>query len=384
MRFYQLKETNYGSLVDKTTYKSLDSADKALYTYTADGFTSLDSHIGKLISKYPFGGGVLYRGLHFEDAESYQDFMSFISDGTMTVNSCTSWTPDLGTAADFAKSKKSYFPTPELIAASRQRTTTGDHMSGYSGVVLMTTVAANRGCDVAMSEFAKESEVILPPGEYSVVVHKELIPFAREYDTRDKVATLIKNLRDGSVEATKAIIEYVEKSIVPIADKDEIDIIAKLIFPKMFAPGVEDAIRTNVRENSKVEKAWIDKSHRAILSVTVPFHSALITKGNPPLIARAKKLAKIAIDEATLIVDELMDEIKNKNAIELEIHGREDLEELGMRHELDAITASFRSYLGGKYHEMNSRENNKKLNTTDAIKNHAKDIEALLKSMLKT
>lgn len=384
MRFNTLIEANYGSLIDQGKYDDLDPADQALYKYTADGFTSLGSHIGDLQKRYPFGGGTVYRGLHFTDAEQYQKFMKYINDGTMLVNDPTSWTTDLPTAKDFAKTKKSYFPTPELMAASRLTSDRGDYMSGFAGVVLKTTVGSGTGCDVSKSEFAKESEVILPSGTYNVEVEMELIPFHRQYDTDDKVNSLISSLESGDVKLDGKMKDYVIRSVLPKATKEQVDVLVKLIYPKFMSSDIEKQIQDSVKENTVLEHSFLDDNEPAIVvHLALPFSGAFVSKGTDELIKRGRELARVSIDAGISAIKELEKQDEFEDAIKIDIRGAESIKALGMESELAELTSVFKTNLSKKYHSMNSRENNRKLKTSDDIKKHAADLEKLLKSMIK-
>lgn len=374
-----LAEQNYGSLVNQTKYDGADRADKALYLYTADGFTSLSSVIDTLVKRYPYKGGTIYRGLHFEDKKQHDEFLTKIGKGFLEIPGESSWTPHDKTAVDFAHSKKSYFPTPELMRASRKMQETGDHMTGYGGVVLKTTVKNGIGCDVSLSEFGKESEVILPSGTYEVEVHKLIEPYHRKYDTPEKVNDILIQLskakaRTSSLDKLK---EYVMKSWLKKLEPSQVDTVIKYsCMEALKMPNAElgeKAVRGELRSRLGSDGKTLE------LSVYVPIGKNLYDLATPALqsvLDKKIKAIEAALKKAIVLLlrDIDIDQIEN-----FDISGIEYLQQYSSG--VDKAIEPLKKLLVDKYNRLNSREVSRMLKTTQAIRDHAGKIEAVVKAM---
>lgn len=60
-------------------HRALTKAESRLSKYTYDGQTSLSTaDFEELVDMYPFDGGTLYRGVHFDTKEEYLDFKKLL------------------------------------------------------------------------------------------------------------------------------------------------------------------------------------------------------------------------------------------------------------------------------------------------------------------
>lgn len=245
------ESSHYGSLINKQKYDAMDSADKALYKYTADSYTSIVSHFEKLVEKYPFAGGKIYRGLHFDTQEEFETFMDSISSGSITIKSISSWTRNLKTAKGFSLTKKTYFPTLDIMWAEQSRRESGEHMTGYSGIVLKTTIPKNKAIDVNKTAYAKEDEIILPAGEYEVSIELKSEPFKLKY--KDDVNQALSDIKSGK--DTNSIIEWLIHSKLNELTSEQMDLILLTKYKKMFTIKSNEILdKTDIKITSDFNK----------------------------------------------------------------------------------------------------------------------------------
>jgi hypothetical protein len=171
-----------------------------LSKYTDQGFNKWPNDIvlSYLLKNYPNEETMtLYRGLHFDTKEEYDEFMNNL-DGKIDSGGITSWTTIYGTAEDFSLSKKTYYPTMAIMSQEQERSQKNERMTGYRGVVLQTVIEPNTGIDVRRTPYSKEDEVILPKGTYKV-----------------KVKTISKTYTDILGDGEETIKSVLEKMIDP-------------------------------------------------------------------------------------------------------------------------------------------------------------------------
>lgn len=379
-----LKEDHYGSLIDQDLYRKLDTADKALYKYTADGFTALGHVIDKLINKYNYEGGTLYRGLHFANQKEHDAFLETIAEGKLEVGSPTSWTPSKETAYDFAQQKKSYFPTPELMYASQHQRNTGDHMSGYGGIVLVTKVGSGVGVDVSKSKFAKESEVILKEGTYQVKVAELLEPHSRKYDTPEKVDTIIQQLNKAKVRTPELnkLAEYVSKSWMKKLAPEQVDVLVKYEVHKFLKASPQeirdDSIRFEIEKGPFQNDDFRLRLHIYAGAVNDDVYDMCTDKMKSIL----DKRCKIVVGTLKDVVKKILAHPNADDIAEFDITGVNYLKRY-FPSEVEAAVLPLRKMLGKKYHELNSRETSKKLVDMDSINKHMRKVEAIVGAMTK-
>ena len=173
---------------NKESYKWLDK-------YTEYGYNKYPSEniVNYLLKKYPNKETIpIYRGLHFDTKEEYDEFIGNFKNKVKT-GSISSWSPSYTTAEDFAMTKKTYHPTAMIMSQEMERENSKDYMTGYRGVVLKTTIEPNTGIDVNKTKYAKENEIILPPGTYDVEIHNVKKKFKHQIEDKDETIESIIN-----------------------------------------------------------------------------------------------------------------------------------------------------------------------------------------------
>jgi hypothetical protein len=176
---------------------------ESLHRWSYDGLKwSLSSEdVRQLIQKTPFEGGDLYRGMNFKTQESYENFMAVTQNGTQyTDEGWSSWTPHEGESHSFAVTWPTYHLNRELMRAEDEKSRNRDHMIGYQGVILKTTVGAGIGADIRPTGFSHESEIILPAGNYPMEIVENFKPFKRsipDQSTAEQELLAMKSLGTG-------------------------------------------------------------------------------------------------------------------------------------------------------------------------------------------
>lgn len=297
-----LNEISYGSLINKEKYNDLDNADKTLYRYTADSVSKIDHYFSELLERYPYEGGTIYRGLHFDSQEEYESFINMLDNQYIELTDSSSWTRFKETAKDFAHSKKSYFPTQDLMHAELQRRETGEHMTGYGGIVLKTTIKSNKAIDVNLSEFAKEDEIILPKGKYKVTIDFKAEPFNRKYNDINQAFIDLKR----NDKKSKQIIEWLLLSKFDELTQEQIDIIIKMKYSEILKLPISSI-------SNKVEVELLNDFKPDIfdLKINIPFILPI------DLYKRASKTIQSKFDKINLTIDKAL-EIKISKLTTLE------------------------------------------------------------------
>ena len=387
MRFKTfLKEapTHYGSLVNQDKYDRMDRHDKALYKYTADGQTYLGGEtIDKLSTRYPFDGGTLYRGFHFDDQEEHDAFLAKIANGELESKHFSSWTTHEATAEDFAHSKKTYFPTMSIVMAHEKMKEEGEHMSGYGGVVISTEVEKNVGIDVRKTSYAKEDEVILPEGTYQVKIEKLVEPFKRKFNNIEQVRVYLKELKKAKEKDDDhdKMMEFLLKSWLNKLDVADVDIMMKYSLMK-FLKMDKEFLRDKYSDFTIENTSWRQGDHLLRLSVHVPVNQLLFVKCSETLqkqiITQIKEIAKGAKDK----IEQVMQDPNVEKLDEFDIYGLNELAYF-LPSEAKQITMPLRRMLGDKYHQLNSREVNKSLTDIWDVRKHGEKIANIVKAMTK-
>lgn len=372
---------HYGSLINPEKYDEMDKADKALYKYTADAFTPLNHVIDELVARYPYKGGTLYRGLHFSSQEQHDEFLDSIKDGTVQISGPSSWTPSKSTAEDFARHKKSYFPTPELMRAETKMRNSGDDMSGYGGVVIVTAVGDDDGCDVSKTDFQKESEVILKPGTYKVAIHKLLEPLSRKYNTPEKVQLILDELKKAKdrTEALDKKANYVRLSWMEKLAPEQADILMRyqsIRFLTMPTPELQQLAAT-----FKIDANFFDKnSHRLELNVFIGIDRQLYDRCSDKMQGIIDKRIKLVVKALADVVKKLAAHENVGKLDEFRVYGVKELMKF-FPTETAAAIKPLRKVLADRYHFMNSREISKSLKSSDDFRKHAERIGNVVQAM---
>lgn len=382
MNFKQyLQETHYGSLVDPDTYNRIDKHEKALYKYTADGHTHLGPEtVAKLAKRYPYEGGTIYRGLHFDNQEQHDDFLEKIKDGRLESNYFSSWTPHEGTAEDFAHSKKTYFPTMSIMMAHDRMNKEGEHMSGYGGVVISTTVGPNIGVDVSKTDFAKESEVILPAGTYSVKIVKMLEPYKRKYNSIEKIREYLKELKKakGRDKEHDKMMTFLVNSWLSKMSEEDADIMMRYELEK-FLKMPKDELKEKY-SSFEINPSW-KETHRLRFSVYVPVDHRIFDKCSDNL----KKSILKQINYIAQGAEEKIKQVANHPDIdkvdEFDVDGM-----AALTHFLPSaknITQPLRQILGKRYHQLNSRDVSRTLTDVWDIRKHGEKVANIINALTK-
>ena len=161
--------------------------------YTEHGYNRYPSQnvLNYLLNNYPNEEQVtLYRGLHFDTKEDYDDFMSKFNN-KYDDDKISSWSPSYTTAEEFAMTKKTYHPTMIIMSQETEREKSKEYMTGYRGIVLKTVIPPNTGINVNRTNYSKEDEVILPPGSYDIEIQTVKKKFKHTIEDGDETITSI-------------------------------------------------------------------------------------------------------------------------------------------------------------------------------------------------
>ena len=161
-----------------------------------------------LLQRFPCDAGTIYRGMNFYTQEKYDEFMSQFK-GAQTASiefgSITSWAHTESGAEQFAITQPTYFLNREVMVAHGEMTASKERLSGYRGIILSTQVAAGGGIDVNKSGVGHESEVILPPGVYTIHVHKLIKKYAHQLADKDvDINQVILNMNAADVKRSRS------------------------------------------------------------------------------------------------------------------------------------------------------------------------------------
>lgn len=382
-----LQEANYGSLINQDKYNDMDSADQALYKYTADGFTLLSRDEFKTLEeRYPFEGGTLYRGLYFDDKGKLEAFLENVSDGEITMTGQSSWSTDRATAKDFAETVKTYFPTPEIMKADSDRRDAGDHMSGEGGGVLLKIENApgGVGINVNLTEYAKESEVLLPAGTYKISIDQTLRPFRVTHPDVNKARGMIVNIEkfmrygEGEKREIEKMVTYLEHSFLDELEDYEVDTVLQYRYGKALEMSPQEFAEKVV----EVDTGRGDWRGTKDLYVTVnPYYNFnafefASEEMQDRIMQQVSEIPKVLAKELKPVennIDEYVD---------FTFNGFEELAKFLPDATADA-TKGLKRALADMYNKLNSREHNKSLKDMDAIRNHAKRIGATVQAIAK-
>lgn len=152
----------------------------AKYVYAAE-YAYLDTDVlNQLMLQYSNTKKHLaYRGLFFNDKDSYLEFMSKIQNGSISLRGYTSWTRSISTAEQFALTK----PTNNILLLGREffkaedeRHKVKDYTQGY-GIILQTIIRPGTAIDVStVPHVGQEDELILTSSNVKCKVVKIFKP----------------------------------------------------------------------------------------------------------------------------------------------------------------------------------------------------------------
>ena len=140
--------------------------------------TPHSNFLNKAYTLYPFEGGKIYRGYHFETKSEYDSFLEFLGADTknitFTTKMCTAWTTDMSMAVSFASERKIAISMFDKKPSKL-----------YGGVVLESKITRSaKAIDITKAQdyfkevggwVYKENEVIVPPSVITVSVNKLVV-----------------------------------------------------------------------------------------------------------------------------------------------------------------------------------------------------------------
>ena len=340
----------------------MTSAKKWLEKYTYEPFDKYpdESIIRQLIKLYPQDGEqILYRGLNFSTKELYDEFMDNISTGKITTSGISSWSPSKTQAEQFAITKPSYTLSYSTLSSYGEMEKQHENISGYRGVILVTK--ASNGIDVSKSEFAKESEVILPAGTYPVKVI-QIKKFKDQFADGDR--TLESTMKE-------IVTSYKQKTIDDNVSKlkryvlknysEEIKHSEKFkeqLF--LMAVGFIKKVQTPI--SVSVDKDRFFNNHLPKTDVKIHAKYGLFDLAEQGFIP--KKYEGLVVKYANSILSEALkavNEYKNEENVAFSFRELPYIAKFSTKPEL--LTKIQKIIMVDKYHEINSMDATKKINS---------------------
>jgi len=380
---------------ERDPYEHLDWADQWLAKYTRHSWNRWPGEdvINELMERYPNDEPMtLYRGLNFR---TKKDLFAFMKDTnrlkTLREGKISSWSPSVGTAHQFSVTRPTYDLNYELMHDEGHKSKMRDHMIGYIGIMLKTQIGPHEGIDVRKSEAVKESEIILPPGEYAIELHKAYVPFERSVKASNvkRKFMSIKNIGDedsiGSkmfnfiVHNFKEFDDEMKRHLFELIKHGMRDYTAEVkVMPDQFEywsrRNEEDQRYTEIAMEVSISPLVI--YYRAML---LPQHQALIDnaveKAGKALDREFKRQTKgMTFDPTKKFKFSLGWSLKNIMAAGVPFYS--------------VAVETAKRYVGGRYQHLNSYEEIKKINQLTgreqmaALERHTKEIEFALNQMM--
>lgn len=200
--------------------------------------------IQELLKDYPSDSGIIYRGMNFSTSDAYEKFLAQFkgADQTqLTFTGVTSWSKHEQTAHQFAITQPTYFLNLEVMRAHDEMQKQKERLSGHRGVILSMSISQGEGIDVDASGMGHESEVLMPPGTYTVRIHKVIKKYADQLadadTTIDQVIQSVKTPEEiyKSSDSGHSFVSHVLHHHVKHLSDGSRDHLFKLLKPK---PGV--------------------------------------------------------------------------------------------------------------------------------------------------
>lgn len=301
-----------------------------------NGYLSSEYVIG-LSRQYPYDGGDLYRGLHFDTQEQYDSFLGKIANGEFTTASTTSWTKDQQTAKSFSLMKMTYVPDLAIMKADAARHEVGDHMPGFEGIVIKTTVPQGTGLDVTKTKIGAESEVILPPGTYPIEIVDRSIPYLRQFDELEKVKNLMRNVIDQNDRGDK--LTYILQSWFPKLDDNSKTELADWMHSELLNDVDGDMLYFKKKE-------W-----RGQTEVDLAVDMFLDKRVSDWISPKGKEKLKRVARNTTKKVNKIISELSDEELLNLRFQGSVPLKMLNPNYSQDMKGAAKR--IAQVYHTMN-------------------------------
>lgn len=162
----------------------LSTAEKALKKYVLDPSMSNKSKVVRNFDDllYDYGNDkdlVVYRGLNFKNKEEYEEFINHVGKTKkfkVQDKWISSWTRKKSTAEQFAITRPSYMEAMSIenMALINKAKDKNEHVVGYRGLVVKTTIKKGQAIDVNKTPFSAEDELLLVPGKYDIEIEEFL------------------------------------------------------------------------------------------------------------------------------------------------------------------------------------------------------------------
>lgn len=387
MKFKQYLNERYDDYEDDDTdHIDTSHADGALKAYIKDPSNKhwLIDYADELLDLYGNSTPLkLYRGLNFDTKEDYDKFINSISDGKIKiVNNASSWTRSISTARQFAKTKPSYmeFMSSEKMKLISKAQKEREYVVGYRGVILEIDINKGEGVDTKETPFAAEDEVIIFKGEYKCKYHELKKNSDRiKEEGLDALLDEIEKAQESDDKRTENYNETLLQKIIH-DHRDELTDKMKAFFGRRFLKKVPGFGYGHTFKNLYSRKN--DK-----LEITLA-KSPIITYGEDLFNKEdVKKYLADSYKEHKKMLEKIKKEIdKSSDDYNIEWYAHEPskwFKLIGLSKEFESLFSKY----GKKYHDLNSKDNVKRINglkgkdRENAIDDFANSLKDLIKSM---
>lgn len=379
------KYDGQASWADNDVDTQHDSAEKWLSDYTLQGMDKWPSAdvVETLQDRYGYKGGKLYRGLNFRDKEQWEQFLADTENGTkLTTGGISSWSPSEREARSFAITRPTYFLNRELMQDEDTKNKNKDYMIGHAGVIMTLTVGPDIGIDVSKSNHGKETEVIMPGGEYTIEIHKTMKPFKSSI-TNDNFKQEFMSIKSIKGDDNKHAQQKFEHIMFHYKEFDEqmshhlFGLITESLDVKHYVAIHETANYKDDKELEIVVQWNIPVSFFYYYDLLLP--------------SDRKQIDSKLTDTVDMLDDDYLAKIANYDLTTTKFDIRVS-RSLQLAMQMERVQPKFirhiRNTIGNRYAKMNSRENVRSINNIkdpeakmDAIRKMASDIEQLLKQI---
>jgi hypothetical protein len=370
---------------ESAIYKQLEDArdiddpvDRAIAMYTIDSMYKYEINdvIEDAIEKYPNSKPVtLYRGMNFAKKEEYDLFMNDMNDGKVKFNDCSSWTPRKATAEQFARTRPTYmeFMSRNMWDEISAQNSKNEKIRGYRGIILSTNVEAGRALDISLSSYARESEMILPSGEYKVEAIDEIKTFKDDLANSDVNAEIAKMKLGKSSDRNKDQDKFLEYLIQH--HKDDFSDASK---SKIFKLMSFDKFRYEIEIVQ--QDRWNFTKHPTIGVASNARHLDSILNMESFLLPEdLEKVKNTSRPEVLKLFKDIRKNYKEGYVIDWRNEYITDIvKKLDLQSEYISL---MRDTVGETYRNTTSREHNRKIVTQDDVRKEADRILSLLKSI---
>jgi hypothetical protein len=361
-----------------------DSAEQWLSDYTLQGMNRWPNAetVETLQQRYGYDGGTLYRGLNFKDKEQWDKFLVDTANGKkLLTGGISSWSPNEHEAKSFAITRPTYFLNRELMQDEDDKKKNKDYMIGHAGVILTTTIGKDVGIDVSKSKHGKETEVILPKGDYNITFHKVMMPF-KSTITNDNFREEFMSIKSINGQDSEHARQKFEHIMFHYNDFDE-EMSSHLF--KLITSSL------NIKHYVEIEerRMWDDVTLEINVQWNIPesffyYYELLLPED------RAQIDNQLA-DVIESIDDEYKKKITNYDLTKIKFETRVT-HSLQLAIQLEHVKPEFirhiRNTIGNRYANLNSIENVRSINKIkdpkakhDAIQQMAKELEQLLRQI---